>query len=375
MPIGSVTKCTEKVWVEISQDAILHNVNQIREIIGSHVTLLAVVKADAYGLGLEEITRVLWMHGVNVFGVTNVQEGIVVKRFLPKAMVLILGPSFLDNIDEILDWDLIPIVSSLEILRRLNEAAMNREKEVNVHLMMDTGMGRIGLWYEKGEDFFKELLRLKFIRIQGVASHFASSDCESIEFSKIQLNRFQDFLFKLKVMGFGIPFVHIANSGALLRFNESFFNMVRIGLLIYGVYPSSFSPKNNFHPALSWKSRIAFIKDVEAGRTVSYGATFTADRKTKIATLPVGYSHGFDRRLSNRGEVLIGGRRCPVVGRVTMDQIMVDLGPDSEAKVDDEVVIIGVQGSEHISLEEMAQNADTIPYELMCGLKVKKLFV
>lgn len=375
MAVSSVSKVAEKVWVEIDRGAISHNVKRIRELIGSGVSLLAVVKADAYGLGIGEVSRLLWECGVDRLGVMNVQEGIHLRGHLPKVPMIILGPSFLDNIEEILEWDLIPIVSSLEFLRRLNQVAILRGKKAKVHLMMDTGMGRIGLWYEKGEDFFKELLKLGSIEIEGVASHFASSDTKDLDFSILQISRFQDFLFRLKVMGFEIPLRHMANSGALLRLPESFFNMVRIGILLYGIYPSRWVPRDDFRPALVWKTRIAFIKEVEPGRTISYGTTFVASRRTRIATLPVGYSHGFDRGLSNRGEVLIGGQRSSVVGRVTMDQIMVDLGPESQARVDDEAVLIGVQGKEEITLEEMAEVLDTIPYELMCRLTIKKICV
>ncbi len=375
MSLESLTSTSEKVWIEISRSALTHNVKRIRSILGPMVALLSVVKADAYGLGLENISKILWQAGANSFGVTDVKEGLLLRKILPEASILILGPSFSDNMEDILEYKLVPMISSLDLLRRLNEVAHSKQKKAQVHLMIDTGMGRIGLWYEKGDDFFKELLKLEAIEIQGVASHFASSDGQDLEFSKLQLQRFLEFLFKLKVMGFEIPIQHMANSAALMRLPESFFNMSRIGILMYGVYPSPWTPKDDFKAVFTWKTRVAFIKEIEEGRTVSYGSTFVAKNKTKIATLPVGYSHGYDRRLSNGGEVLIGGRRCPVVGRVTMDQIMVDLGLESSVKVDDEVVLIGSQGQERITLEEMAQKIDTVPYEIMCGLKVKKLYI
>ena len=375
MSIESSAKITEKVWVEISRDAITQNVKNIRRIIGSGVSLLAVVKADGYGLGLQEISRVLWESGVDAFGVSNIQEGIDLRRNFPKVPIIILGPSFLDNVEEVLEWDLIPIVSSLELFRKLNEVASLKGKRAKVHLMVDTGMGRIGVWYEKGEEFFKELLRMESVKIEGIASHFSSSDKQDLDFSKMQLGRFQDFLFRWNVMGFESPLRHIANSGAMMRLPESFFDMVRIGILLYGISPSRWVPRNEFQAAISWKTRIAFIKEVEPGRTISYESSFVVGKKTKIATLPVGYAHGYDRSLSNIGEVLIRGRRSPVVGKVTMDQIMVDLGPESQAKVGDEAVLIGAQGQEEVTLEEMAQKADTIPYELMCRLNVKKIYV
>jgi alanine racemase len=375
MSIESSAKITEKVWIEISRDAITQNVKNIRRIVGSGVSLLAVVKADGYGLGLQEISRVLWESGVDAFGVSNLQEGIDLRRNFPKVPIIILGPSFLDNVEEVLEWDLIPIVSSLELFRKLNETASLKGKRAKVHLMVDTGMGRIGVWYEKGEEFFKELLRMESVKIEGIASHFSSSDKQDLDFSKKQLGRFQDFLFRWNVMGFESPLRHIANSGAMMRLPESFFDMVRIGILLYGISPSHWVPRNEFQAAISWKTRIAFIKEVEPGRTISYESTFVVARKTKIATLPVGYAHGYDRSLSNIGEVLIRGRRSPVVGKVTMDQIMVDLGPESQAKVGDEAVLIGVQGQEEVTMEEMAQKASTIPYELMCRLKVKKIYI
>lgn len=375
MSIESVAKGTEKVWVEVSREALTHNVHCVRKIIGPNVSLLAVVKADAYGMGLKDISRILWEAGADFFGVANIQEGIALRNYFPKVPILILGPSFIDNIEDILDQDLQPIVSSLELLRKLNEAALLRGKRAKVHLMMDTGMGRIGLWYEKGEEFFKRLQEMKSLEICGVASHFASADSKNLDFAYLQLSRFQEFLFKLKVMGIEIPYQHIANSSAVIRIPESVLNMVRVGLILHGIAPSPWVPRDGFRPAISWKTKVAFIKEVEPGRTISYGGTFVATNKTKIATLPVGYSHGYDRTLSNRGEVLVGGLRCPVVGRVTMDQIMVDLGPDSSVKVDDEAVLVGVQGEQEITFEEMAEKSDTIPYELMCHLKVRKIYV
>lgn len=375
MAIKSVRKIEDKVWLEIRQDAITHNVKALRQCLGSDVALLAVVKADGYGLGILEVSRILWESGVDFFGVSNIQEGIQLRSYLPKVPILVLGPSFLDNIEQVLDWDLIPMVSSLELLKKLNTEAMMRGKKAKVHLMIDTGMGRIGLWYEKGEPFFKELLKLEALEIQGVASHFASADQKNLEFSKLQLHRFQEFFFKLNVMGLQVPICHMANSSAVLRLPQSHLNMVRVGLMLYGVPPSPWVPRSHFRSALTWKTRIAFIKEVEPGRTISYDSTFVAHRRTKIATLPVGYAHGFDRGLSNCGEVLIRGLRFPVVGRVTMDQVMVDLGPRSEAKVGSEVVLVGSQGEEEITFGEMAEKAGTIPYEIMCRLNLRKVYV
>ncbi|MBI1882975.1 MAG: alanine racemase [Chlamydiae bacterium] len=374
MPLKTLIQKKEKVWLEIDGKMIGYNVSWIRQWVGSQVSLLGVVKADAYGLGVLEISKVLLENGAHPLGVTNVQEGIYVKKHFPQASVVILGPSFLDHVEEILEWDLVPMASSLEFLKRLNEVALVQGKSAKVHLMMDTGMGRIGLWYEKGEEFFKALTAFKAITIEGVASHFASSDEENLDFSKLQLKRFQEFLFQLKVMGFEVGLRHMANSAALLRMPDSFLNMVRPGILLYGIYPSSFCPRKELKTALSWKTRIAFIKEVERGRTVSYGSTFVASSKTKIATLPVGYCHGYDRQLSNQGEVLIDGRRCRVVGRVTMDQIMVDLGFHSPAKVGDEAVLVGKQGDEEVTFEELAERAQTIPHELLSRLKVQKYY-
>lgn len=375
MSTESSVKTSEKVWLEIHRDALKFNARRIRQIIGADVFLLAMVKADAYGLGLLEISRELRDCGVSGFGVSNIEEGVLLRKQFSTVPILITGPSFLDNIEGILQSNLIPFVASLDLLRKLNEVALLKSKKAKVHLMIDTGMGRLGIWHEKGEDFFKELLKLKNIELEGVASHLATADSKEEEFVHVQLKRFQDFLFKLKVMGCEIPLKHIANSSAILKFPDSFFNMVRVGLLFYGIYPSEHVPKDQFKPVLSWKTRIAFIKEVEPGRTVSYGATFVADQKTRIATLPVGYFHGYPRSLSNRGEVLVNGERCRVVGRVTMDQIMVDLGPESQAKVDEEVILAGAQGDQSITFEEMAEKAGTIPYEILTRLKVKKVWV
>lgn len=376
MKVEPISQCqrTNNAWLEIDRGALVHNACTIRKMIGPGVFLLAVVKSDAYGMGLAEISSILNECGADGFGVSDVAEGSRLRELFPDARIVILGPSFLDNVEEILDKHLEPIASSMDFLRRLNDAASIRGVQADVHLMIDTGMGRIGVWHEKGEGFFRQLRECRSVSIKGVASHFAALGSRDLTFSRTQLERFNVFLTKLSDLGFQIPRAHMASSAALLRLPESRLNMVRIGILFYGIYPAPGPHRLALRPAVSWKTRIAFIKEVEPGRTISYGATYVADRRTRIATLPVGYAHGYDRSLSKKGEVLIGSRRCPVAGVVTMDQMMVDLGPASSAKVDDEAVLIGVQGAQEISLNEVAKKAGTIPYELLCRIRVSKRY-
>jgi alanine racemase len=282
--------------------------------------------------------------------------------------ILILGPSYIDGVEELVKNDITPVVSSFDYMEMINTAAQKANKVVGVHIMVDTGMGRIGIWYEKEIEFFSKLKDLKNLRIDGICSHFSSADEQDQRFSKIQLKRFLDFCMELEIMGFSVPVKHIANSSAVVNFRESHLDMVRVGLFSYGIYCSSFVCPVGLKQAISLKTRVAFIKDIEPGRTISYNRTYTAPLKTRIATISIGYSQGLNRGLSNRGEVLVGGSRAPIIGSITMDQTMIDIGHIPGVTIDDEVVIIGKQGDEEIRIEEMSERAGVIPYEILCSM-------
>jgi len=264
---------------------------------------------------------------------------------------------------------LTPVVCSLEIARDLSAAALASGTIANIHVMLDTGMGRIGVWHKNSLTFLKRISQIKGIRLEGLASHFAAADDQDSTFTDRQLNGFLRAAKEVREMGIDIPLHHIANSAALIHNRETHLDMVRPGIMLYGVYPDPRSRSLiDLKPVLSLKTRIAYLKTVEPGRTISYGLTYLVKKKTRVATLPIGYGDGFSRAHSSRGEVLIRGQRAPIIGIVTMDQIMVDVGNIDGVAVGDEAVLIGEQGAERITAEEAAEKIGTISYEVLAQL-------
>jgi len=261
------------------------------------------------------------------------------------------------------------VVCSLEIARDLARTALAAGSTANIQVMVDTGMGRIGVWHERCLPLLEQLSRIKGIKVQGLASHFAASDDPDTTFTDRQLEDFLKVTEKARESGIEIPLCHIANSGALINRKESHLDMVRPGIMLYGVYPApQYRPRVELKPVLSLKTRIAYLKTVESGRTISYGLTHRIRKKTRVATLPIGYGDGFSRAHSNRGEVLIRGQRAPIIGIVTMDQIMVDVGDIDGVAVGDEAVLIGEQGGARITAEEIAERIGTKSYEVLAQL-------
>jgi alanine racemase len=269
-------------------------------------------------------------------------------------------------------------VSSLGLAYAVNKAAERYGVKARIHLKFDTGLNRIGMHYRKAPLVFERLLPLKNIDIVGLYSHFSTSDEPDGTYARLQLKRFKKVLEHARNAGIQPRYTHIACSGALINHPESFFNMVRVGLAMYGLYPSRETPRTlDLKPVLSFKSRIVFMKNVSEGSPISYGRTFYTQRRTRIATVPVGYGDGYNRKLSNNGFVLIHGKRCPIVGVVCMDQIMVDVGGVPEARVGDIVVLYGAQGDDIITVEEIAERVGTIPYEVTCWLarRVPRVYI
>lgn len=354
-------------WIEIDRLAIKKNITSIFKYKQSNAKVLAVLKANAYGLGVNEISNLLIQNGVDWIGVSTVQEAVELRQWYPQIHILILGPCFLDTIPMIVEHELRPVVYSYDYLEKLNQEALIQQKTINVHLMVDTGMGRIGVWYEKDFKFFKDIVSLKNIFVEGVCTHFSCAD-QNPDFTMMQIKRFNEFMTKLKLHGIHPLLKHVCNSSAFVKHPEVHYDMVRLGILIYGICPFGFQESLDIQPAVSLKTRVAFIKSVNKGRTISYGAEYICPNATKIATLPIGYSHAYSVNLSNKGSVLIHGVRCPVIGRVTMDQMMVDIKGVSSCQVGDEVVVIGKQLDQEITWNEVASMAHTIPYELLCNL-------
>jgi alanine racemase len=356
-----------RCWVEVDLDALRHNVAAIRRRIGPEVKLMAVVKADAYGHGLGQVASTLMQCGVDAFGVANLSEALLLRQVGGSGWpILLFGSALPFEVATMVEQDITPTISTVEEARLFDEEAERRGKDVGVHVEIDTGMGRVGFWHENAFQEILQIAALRHLRVEALYTHFPSAD-ENLEETRRELALFLKIVEALKSRGVEIPVVHAANSAATLEFPEARLAMVRPGLLLYGICAKQ-QHAGEFRPLLSFKARVAYVKDVAAGRTISYGQTFTAEKPMRIATVTAGYADGFGRRLSNKAEVLVGGKRCPVVGRVTMDQIMVDVTQTVEVQCGDEVVFVGEQNGAGITASEVASWEDTIPWEVLCGI-------
>ena len=341
---GSYYRC----WVEVDLDALRHNVAAIRQRIGP-AKLMAVVKADAYGHGLAQVAGTLMQCGVDAFAVANLTEALVLRQVGGTGWpILLLGSALPFEVEKMVEQNITPTISTIDEARAFS--ALGRP--VAVHIEIDTGMGRVGFWHEEAGKAIDQIAALPHLKIEALYTHFPSAD-ENIAETKRELELF------LRVPGPGLR--HAANSAALVNLPESHLDIVRPGLVLYGISPG-------FHPVLSFKARVAYVKEAAAGRTISYGQTFIAPQTMTIATIAAGYADGFARHLSNGAQVLIHGRRCPVVGRVTMDQIMVDVSGVENVGCGDEVVFIGRQLDAEITASEVASWAGTIAWEVLCGI-------
>lgn len=331
------------------------------------VELMAVLKADAYGHGAIPLAKVAVENGASHIGVSSLEEALALREAGISAPVLILGGIYpFENFSVVLEADLIPTIASLESAQQLEKIAREKNRQVPFHLKVDTGMGRIGVSAIGAKKILEWLVGKKSVELAGIFSHLSSADSDPT-MTQGQLHQFSQVCELAISMGFKKTKFHISNSAALLRYPEARLNLVRPGLALYGVMASPTPSAQELTPVLSWKTKIIFLKKVPAGTPISYGATYRASREIKIATLPVGYADGIPWSTSNKGFVLIKGRRCPIVGRVTMDHIMVDV-TDLPVSIGDESVLIGRQGDAEITAQNWADWAGSISYEILCGI-------
>lgn len=354
----------------IDRAALRHNVDEVRRRCGGR-PIMAIVKANAYGHGLVETARTFLAAGVQSLGVAFLEEGLELRNAGIEADILVLGGLIGNQVERFIRHDLIMTASSVFKLQQIQDVAERLGRDARVHLAVDTGMGRIGVQWDTSEELLQASLRCRRVRVEGLFSHLAMSEGEDPALTRQQQERFWAVAERYRSLG-GTALLHLANSGAVLQHPETWHDLVRPGLILYGIVPDPrLADRLRLRPALSLHTRVVYFKVVRAARSVSYDATWTAPRDTRVVTLPVGYGDGVSRRLSNRGQILIRGIRRPVVGRVTMDALMVDLGPEGTAYNGDPAVLIGPQGDECITVEEWAHHLDTIPYEVLTQLNTR----
>lgn len=353
----------------IDLDAITENIRRIRQRIGPRVKLLAVVKADAYGHGMIHTARTAVAAGVDQFGVANLDEGRALRQAGVDTPVLVMGASLAEQVSELIHYRLTPMVCAIDLAQALATQARSNGIRHPVHIKVDVGMGRLGVPLDQAVPFIREVNRCAGLFVEGLFTHFPCADEADKSVTRAQTTAFRILLGELDHLKIRPPVAHAANSGALLDHPDSHFDMVRPGLILYGYYPSKAASRTiPFQPSLTWKTRVVFLKKVPAGTGLSYGLTYVTPRETVVATLPVGYEDGYVRALSNRGSVLIAGKRAPVIGRVCMDQIMVDVTAIPDVTVGDEVILIGRQKNAQISVETFAERLGTVPNEIVCQI-------
>ena len=357
------------LWIEIDLAVLEKNFKAVRSRVAKSVKIVATVKQSAYGHGLIPVARTLSGLGVDCFGVGSMEEAVKLRRHKLKEPIIVLSPVFPKYSSYFIKYGVIPTVSGLVFAKELNRRA---KKKIPVHIKVDTGMGRLGFCGAKAAEFIEEVSQLKKLSLEGIYTHFPAADSDKV-FTDYQLEAFNCLLKGLSAKGINFKFIHSANSIGILKYRRAHFNMVRPGLILYGIDPDSVGNRHacSLQPALSFKSKVIFIKKIAKGTTVGYGRAWTAPKDTRIATVAVGYADGYPWALSNRSKVIIGDKFFRIAGRVCMDHIMVDVGRNSNISVGDEVILIGASKNCRITAQDLADWAQTISYEIVSRLPAK----
>ena len=357
--------CYRPTWAEIDLSAIDFNFRQVKSITGKQTKVMAVIKCDAYGHGLLPVARRLIGLGADYLGVASIDEAIALRKEKVKLPVLVLGNTLNEHTGPIVKYGLTQAVSDYKLASKLSHIAKREGKFIKVHIKVDTGMGRLGVLYREAIILIKKIKKLDNLTIEGLFTHFPCADSDS-EFTSYQIEIFKQLISDLKKCGITVPICHAANSMGLIGYPESHFNLVRPGLMLFGIYPKR-GLNIKLRPAFSLKTKAVFLKDMPSGQGISYGRNYITRKQTTVAVLSIGYGDGYPRNLSNRADVLIKGRRFVISGAICMDYIMVDIG-NLPAKTGEEIVLIGSQAKIRISAEELAQLSGTIAYEIVCGI-------
>lgn len=372
------------IRAEIDLFAIDHNIKEIRRIAGPDVKLLAAVKANAYGHGTFQVSRQVLESGADMLGVARINEGIDLRQSGIIAPILIMGNTPPEFAEELLNHDLTAAVSSCETAEKYARASRLQKGKIRVHLKIDSGMGRNGFLADgfrisdKGDGAgllaeIESICRLSGLQVEGIFSHFACADAANQSSANRQFEIFSDLIGQIEKSGIEIPIRHMANSAAIINMPHTYLDMVRPGISVYGLSPSGkVQPDRiDLKPAMAIKARIAHLKNIGAGFNVSYGGTYTTPAPTRIAVVPIGYADGYNRHLSSRGRMLVRSQSAPIVGRICMDLTMIDVGHIPDVELGDEVVILGCQGTEKLSADEIAAELDTINYEIVSAITAR----
>ncbi len=379
-------KFIKRTWAEVNIDNIKHNFNEIKEKLSPKTKLLCVLKADAYGHGAEFLVREYEKLGADFFGVSNLDEAIQLRKAGSKKPILIFGYTPSECADVLADNNISQAVFSLEYAKKLRAECKNKGVKVKAHLKIDTGMSRIGFFAQNEESRKKsveeilEINDMPEIEIEGMFTHFSVADdiTNNEEYTTYQINNFKSMIGDLETRGLRIPLKHCCNSGGIINFPEMQLDMVRAGVILYGLYPSEeIIGKINLKPAMSLKTVVSQVKTIPEGTSVSYGRTFVSDRKIRVASVAIGYADGYLIKFSNNSEMLVHGKRAKILGRVCMDQLMLDVSDIEGVSEGDEVVVFGTDGGNSISVDELAKNIGTINYEIVCliGKRVPRIYL
>lgn len=376
----------KRTWAEISLNAIEHNYNVIRNKVADDTKVCCVIKADGYGHGAVELSQVYEKLGADFFAVSNIDEGIEIRKSGSKLPIVILGYTPVSEAENLAEYDISQAVFSLEYAKELSEKCVEEDCICKMHIKVDSGMSRIGFMcqeFPRDEYSIEEICEaccLPNLEVEGLFTHFCVSDedAEGREFTNKQYENFIHVRDSLKKRGVDISVVHCSNSGAIEDYPETCCDMVRAGIILYGLAPSSkLADRLDLIPAMTLKTVVAFVKEVQKGATISYGRTFTADRKMKIATVPIGYADGFIRQNAKDGYMMVNGKKAKIVGRICMDQTMLDVTDIEDVKTGDEVVVFGTGENGEPTADSLAENTGTINYETVClvGKRVPRIYI
>ncbi|OQB13237.1 MAG: Alanine racemase [Firmicutes bacterium ADurb.Bin193] len=365
-----------RTWCEVSLDAMIHNLNQLKGL-AQGKKIMGVVKADAYGHGVCEVSRALADNGIDALAVAFTDEAIQLRKNGIDIPILILGHTPVEYMGELVDYNITPTVYNFSLAKAVSNVAQRRNKTAKIHVKIDTGMNRLGYpWGLETADIIMDLATLPNIEIEGLYTHFASADDPDESYTRLQFERFMKLADEIERRGLHIPIKHVCNSAAAMRFPEMHLDMIRVGISLYGLYPSDFPYGLELRPAMQLKSTIAHIKEVEAGERISYNGIYTTKRKTRLATIPIGYADGYSRLLSGKARVIVNGKFAPVLGTICMDQCMIDVTDVNNINIEDEVILFGAAQGLSIPIEELARIEGTINYELLCvvGKRIPRCF-